>query len=413
MSDKPYQLVLFGATSFVGRIVFQYLLEHYSTDKNGTDQGFRWAVAARSKAKLAELQQELGATYVPTIIADSSNPQSLQYLCQQTDLVISTVGPYALYGEPLVKLCAEMGVDYCDLTGEIHWVKAMIDNYQTQAVKSGARIIPSCGFDSIPSDLGVFFLQQQAQERFGEPCEQVKFRIKAMRGSFSGGTVASMLNVSKAVVKEPALAKILRNPYSLCERLPTPKLKQQAIMKACFDEDFRVWLAPFIMATINVPVVFRSNGLQHGAYGEKFEYGEAVMTGQGPMGWLIAQSISAAMAGFFVASAIPPSRWLMSKLFLPAPGEGPAPEAQEKGFYDIRLLGKTPGGNTIRTKVTGDRDPGYGSTAKMLAEAAICLSQDISKSRLGGGFWTPASAFGDTLIKRLIERAGLTFEVIP
>jgi short subunit dehydrogenase-like uncharacterized protein len=321
------------------------------------------------------------------------------------------VGPYALYGEPLVKVCAATGTDYCDLTGEVQWVRRMIRSYEGAARKSGARIVHCCGFDSIPSDLGVYFLQQQARERFGHPCSEVKLRVKAMRGSFSGGTYASTMNFTREVAADPALRKEVANPYSICPEGYAPKVRQPNVKAAEFDADFDSWVAPFVMAAVNTRIVQRSNALSKQSYGADFRYDEAMLMGRGLAGRAKALALSAGLAGFMIAGALPPTRWALSKV-LPAPGEGPSPEEQRRGFYDFRFLGKTRDGGQLRVKVTGDRDPGYGSTAKIVGQAGACLALDLAESGRGGGFWTPATLFGGTLVDRLIEHAGLTFDVI-
>ncbi|MGM0564940.1 MAG: saccharopine dehydrogenase family protein [Pseudomonadota bacterium] len=406
MSDQSFQVVVFGATSFVGQIICQYL-----TDTYGVDGEVKWAAAGRNLAKLEKVKASLGskAAALPLLQADANDPGQLADLCKQTDVVLSTVGPYALYGEPMVKACVDTGTDYVDLTGETPWIRAMLLKYEAKAKETGARIVNCCGFDSIPSDLGVHFLQKQAQAQFGAPCTRVKMRVKAAKGAMSGGTVASMLNIAQEAAKDKALRKELANPYSLCIDNAVSSVRQPDVKSATFDKDFGVWLAPFVMAAINTRVVHRSNALLDGAYGTDFAYDEAMITGKGTTGWLTAQSITAAMGGFLVAAVIKPARWLMEKTFLPAPGEGPSPEAQEKGFYDIRFHGVTTKGEELRAKVTGDRDPGYGSTSKMISEAALCLATETPRAIKGGGFWTPATALGDNLIQRLEARAGVHF----
>ena len=408
MSQAQYDLVVFGATSFVGQILSRYLLTQYGVDKK-----LSWAIAGRSESKLQALRVSLGSTAVKlaSIVADAADEKALQTLCASTRVVISTVGPYALFGEPLVKVCAQSGTDYCDLTGETQWIARMIERYEATAKKSGARIVHCCGFDSIPSDLGVYFLQQQALKKFGQPCARVKMRVKAMRGAASGGTVASMINIVKEASKDPALRKQLADPYSLCPPGGN-SARQPNVNAAVYDKDFKAWAAPFVMAAINTRIVHRSNALSKLAYGDTFQYDEAMLTGAGTKGRLGAIGITVGLAGFMVGAVLPPSRWAMERFILPAPGEGPSPKAQEQGFYDLRFFGNTADGKSIRVKVTGDRDPGYGSTGKMLGEAGVCLANDISKAERPGGIWTPATVFGNTLIKRLTSDAGLTFAVI-
>ncbi len=409
MSTPSHDLIVFGATSFVGQILTRYLAEHY-----GTQGALKWAIAGRSEAKLAALRNSLGlaAGRLPLLVADAADEAALRHLCKGARVVVSTVGPYALHGEPLVKVCAETGTDYCDLTGEVQWIRRMIEAYEPAARKSGARIVHCCGFDSIPSDLGVHFLQQQARKRFGAPCTTVKMRVKAMRGGFSGGTAASLVNVVKEATANPALRKELANPYSICPEGYAPAVRQPNVKSAQYDADFDAWVAPFVMSAINTRIVQRSNALSKQAYGEDFRYDEAVLMGRGLQGRAAATGMTVGLGGFMFAAALPPARWALERFVLPAPGEGPSAEQQRNGFFDLRFQGTTADGQTLRVKVTGDRDPGYGSTAKMLGQAGACLAHDFAASGRKGGVWTPATMFGDKLIERLIAHAGLTFEVI-
>lgn len=409
MSKQPYDVIVFGATSFVGQILCQYLMDRF-----GLEGDLKWAAAGRSQTKLDALKAALkgNAQALPTLVADAADAQALGKLCEQTRVVISTVGPYALYGEPLVKVCAETGTHYCDLTGEVQWIKRMLDRYESAAKASGARIVHCCGFDSIPSDMGVYFLQQQAKQRFAAPCPRVKMRVKAAKGEFSGGTAASLMNVTKEAVASPELRRELADPYSICPSNYPNLAKQPEVNMATHDEDFNSWMAPFIMSGINTRVVQRSNALADQAYGENFQYDEAMLTGSGAKGMLAAYGIALGMGGFLVAAALKPSRWALEKFVLPAPGEGPSPTVQENGYFDLRFMGCTAKGEKIRVKVTGDRDPGYGSTAKMLGEAGVCLAKDLVNSKQPGGFWTPATLMGELLVERLQAHAGLTFEVL-
>ncbi|MDI9245423.1 saccharopine dehydrogenase NADP-binding domain-containing protein [Marinobacter sp. CHS3-4] len=409
MSDKTdttYDIVVFGATSFVGQILTKYLLKTYGTGKD-----LKWAIGGRSESKLQTLKSDLGkdGSELPVIVADASDESALKALCDQTRVVISTVGPYALYGEPLVKVCAETGTDYCDLTGEVQWIRKMVDKYEDTAKSSGARIVHSCGFDSIPSDMGVWFLQQQAEQTFGKPCRDVRMRVKAAKGEFSGGTVASLVNAVKEAAADPALRKEMANPFSICPEGHRSEVRQPNIKGAQHDKELDVWLAPFVMSAINNRIVHRSNALQDARYGKEFTYDEAMIVGRGLQGRLTAYGVTAALGGFVTASAFKPSRWVVEK-FVPKPGEGPSPEVQEAGYYDLRFVGKTEDGKTIKTKVVGDRDPGYGSTSKMLGEAGACLAFDMADKP--GGFWTPSSLMDGKLFDRLTSKAGLTFEVL-
>lgn len=408
-SIKSYDLVVFGATSFVGQILTTYLVEHI-----GVNGDISWAVAARSESKLAELKNRLGATAseLPLLLADSHDKASLQKLCSQTRVILSTVGPYALYGEQLVACCAENGTDYADLTGEAHWIKQMQDKYQQAAEASGARIVNCCGFDSIPSDMGVFAMQKQAQSQFGHPMPHAKLRVKAMKGGASGGTIASMIEALKAAKADPALRKQMGNPYLLCGSNHQYLNRGLSVSGPQFDPDFDCWIAPFVMEAINSRVVLHSNALLGMAYGRDFSYTEGMLTGKGLKGRLAAILSTVGFGLLAVCLYFNPTRALLTKFVLPAPGEGPSPEAQLNGYFDVRIHGRDDQGNKLLVKVTGDRDPGYGSTAKMLAQAGLCLALDIRKEQCPGGFLTPSVAMGDALLQRLEKHAGLTFEVL-
>jgi short subunit dehydrogenase-like uncharacterized protein len=410
MSTPSHDLVAFGATSFVGKILCRYLWEEF-----GAQGRMKWGVAGRSMTKLEELRRSFGTKTgtLPLVVADAADEASLRKLCASTRVVVSTVGPYALYGEPLVKACAESGTDYCDLSGEVQWIRRMMQRYEGAARESGARIVHCCGFDSIPSDLGVHFLQRQAMTQLGAPCRRVKMRVKVMRGGFSGGTIASLMNVIKEAAADPALRQELADPYSLCPAGSAPTVRQPGVRSAQFDVDFGAWVAPFVMSGINTRIVQRTNALSEQAYGADFTYDEAVLTGRGLKGRVAATAMAAGLTGFTLAAAIRPTRAVLERFVLPKPGEGPSPEAQRAGLFDLRFLGTTADGRQIRTRVTGDRDPGYGSTGKMLGQAAACLAFDVDKVATPGGFWTPATIFGDRLIQRLTVRSGLTFDVVP
>ncbi|HEM7852571.1 saccharopine dehydrogenase family protein [Burkholderia multivorans] len=413
MTHPAYDLVVFGATSFVGQILTRHLAEHLSS---GADT-LRWAIAGRSEAKLAQLRDSLGdaARTLPILVADASDDAQLQTLCAQTRVVVSTVGPYALYGEPLVRACAQSGTDYCDLTGETQWIKRMIDRYEAAATQSGARIVHCCGFDSIPSDLGVYVLQQRALHEWGAPAEHVTMRVKTLKGSASGGTVASMINVVREAAADPALRRMLLDPYALCPRDHRFTVRQHAVRSAEFDRDCDAWIAPFVMAAVNERVVHRSNALAGDAYGNGFRYDEAIVTGHGIRGSVVARATVVALGAFMAGVLVKPVRSAMERFLLPKPGEGPSLAAQRAGCFDLRFFGHASGGRIVRLKVTGDRDPGYGSTGKMLGQAAICLALDCragSDRTRGGGFWTPATMFGERLVDRLVRHAGLRFDAI-
>jgi short subunit dehydrogenase-like uncharacterized protein len=408
-APRTHDLVVFGATSFVGQLLARYLYQEF-----GLRGRLRWAIAGRSRAKLEELRRSMGAgaARLPIVVADAGDDAALREMCAGAKAIASTVGPYALYGEPLVRACVETGTDYCDLTGEPQWIRRMLQKYEDAARKSGARIVHCCGFDSIPSDLGVHFLQREARTRFGQPCSRVKMRVKAASGGLSGGTAASAMNAFREMAADPKLRKELANPYSLCPKGHGSKTRQPNVKFAEYDPDFQGWVAPFVMAAVNVRIVHRTNALARGAYGKDFRYDEAVLGGRGLRGRATATAIAAGLGCFALAAAIPPLRAALERFVLPAPGEGPSPAKQKKGFYDLRFVGLTDDGRTIRVKVTGQGDPGYGSTSQVLGQAAAMLALDVPRSRVPGGFWTPATIFGDKLIERLTKHAGLRFEVL-
>ncbi|MGP5174593.1 saccharopine dehydrogenase family protein [Psychrobacter immobilis] len=409
--NRPYAVVLYGATSFVGQITAHYLTEFLSNTKDKDGADVTWAIAGRDEAKLNELQSKLGST-VDIILANSDDADSLDEMTKQTQVIISTVGPYLKYGEPLIKSCTTHGTDYVDLTGEAIFIKDMMDKYQDAAKQSGARIVNSCGFDSIPSDLGVYFTQTQAEEKFGRACDVIHMRVKAAKGGLSGGTIASMATIFEEVGKDKSRRKQVANPYLLNDDKDAPNVRQANVSKPEYDSEHKRWLAPFVMASINTRIVHRTNQLLGYEYGRDFKYDEAMWMQDGVKGQLSSYAMSAGLFGFATAMMVKPSRELLAKHVLPKSGSGPSAEEQANGYFDIRLFGETANKDTINTKVTGDKDPGYGSTSRMLAQAALCLAQDISKEEVGGGFWTPASAMGNDLLTRLEEHAGLSFEVV-
>lgn len=415
MNAPRFDLVVFGASGFVGQILTRYLATYFAT----AGPPPRWAIAGRSSTKLEHLKASLGGlSQGPTmLIADTTRPEETAALCAQTRVLVSTVGPYALYGEPVIKACADHGTDYCDLTGETLWVRQMIAKYQETARRTGARIINCCGFDSVPSDMGVWALQQEAVRRWNVPAREVAMRVKHLKGSVSGGTVASLLHALGRAKADPAIRKELNNPYALCPPSTQLQIQQHQITKTEFDQAFGAWIAPFVMAAVNEPVVHRTNALLNQAYGAHFRYNEAWLTGPGLTGWLKAAGITAALAAFFIAALGQPSRSLMQRFLLPSPGEGPSTAAQQAGSFDLRFLARSENGLRIGLKVTGDQDPGYSASAKMLAHAALHLAFDLveGNTKLGraGGFWTPASCFGAGYLERLCKHAGLMFELHP
>lgn len=386
-ADKPFDIVVFGASGYTGRLVAEYLAAEYG----GTD--LTWAMAGRSLDKLTSVRTEMGISDAVALLeVDVDNPASVSEMVDACRVVITTVGPYQLYGDELVKQCAERGTDYVDLTGEPSWMHETIARFSEAAKLSGARIVHSCGFDSIPFDLGVYLLQQHAIEKTGEPIATVKGRVRAMNGTFSGGTIASMRATMASAKANPAIIQVLTNPFALTEGFTGPE--QPAGMAPQYDEELQSWSAPFIMAPINTKNIHRSNFLMAHRYGEDFRYDEMLLTGDGDQGKATAE---------FVAKDDSVAKSDLQ------PGEGPSKEERDNGNYDAIFAGQACTGDLMISSVQGDRDPGYGSTSKMLAEAAMCLLHNPELA--SGGLWTPAAALGDALIERLQAHAGLTFQI--
>lgn len=390
MTSPKFDLIVYGATGFTGKLVAEYLTTQYRGDAS-----LCWAMAGRSLDKLAAVRDEIGAPAdTPLIAADASDPASLAAMVAQTKLVLTTVGPYQFYGNELVAACVDTGTDYVDLCGEPVWMRQMIDKHQAAAEKSGARIMFSCGFDSVPFELGVYFVQQQAKKVLGATAARVKGRVRGMSGTLSGGTAASAKATFDAVAKDLSLVSILKDAFALTPGFKGPK--QPAGNKPLYEEDLQSWTAPFMMALINTRNVHRSNMLMGFPYGQDFVYDEMVLTGPGEKGEANAKKVMAANAEKTGPNA-------------PKPGEGPSKEEREKGYYNLLFVAIAADGRQVRATVKGDRDPGYGSTSKMISECAIGLLRDGANVK--GGFWTPGAALGDSLIKRLVDHAGLTFTV--
>ena len=387
-SSRELDIIVYGATGFTGRLVCEYLNSQY-----GVGGDIKWAMAGRSQEKLTQVRDEMGIPVdVPLVVADASSPQSINAMVGRAQVVLTTVGPYQLYGSDVVRACAEAGIDYVDLCGEPAWMHEMIAAHGDTAKASGARIVFSCGFDSIPFDLGVYFLQQSAREKLGAPVSRIKGRVRAMKGTFSGGTLASFKATMAAAAKQPGLAEVLMNPFALTQDFSGPK--QPSGLAPILEEDLDSWSAPFVMATINTKNIHRSNLLLGHEYGENFVYDEMMLTGPGEQGEAMAKAVAEDKS-----MADDPMQ----------PGEGPSKEERETGFYDVMFVGSNASGDSMVASVKGDKDPGYGSTSKMIAESAICLVKNPDAAT--GGIWTPASAMGSLLIDRLQESAGLTFQV--
>ncbi len=403
MSAQEFDIVVYGATGFTGKLVAEHLLKTY-----GAEGDVRWAIAGRDEAKLKAVRTEIGAPFaLPIIVAGAKDSGALDAMAHRTRVVITTVGPYQLYGEGLLAACAKAGTDYVDLCGEPNWMAAMIAKYEKTAKESGARIVFSCGFDSIPFDGGVWFLQQEAKARFGQPLRDVRGRVRKMKGTFSGGTMASMLATFEAVRRDPALATKMTDPFLLSPERLAQQPNGEDITE---DADIDSWSAPFVMAAINTKNVHRTNALAHHPYGRDFTYSEMMLTGGGAKGKQRAKSALGASNMQRTLLGFAPTRALLTQFVLPKPGQGPNKEQRETGMFDVLYVGKAADGRTLKAGVYGDKDPGYGSTSKMISEAALTL-KDTSRQTTPGGIWTPAAAMGDALIARLQEKAGLTFKL--
>ncbi|MEZ0497461.1 trans-acting enoyl reductase family protein [Sphingomonas sp. IW22] len=381
--EREFDVIVYGATGYTGKLVAEYLARTYPD--------LHWAMAGRSLTKLEAARSETGAPAdLSLIAANADDPAALNAMCQRAKVVLSTVGPYQLHGEPLVAACAHSSTSYVDLCGEPAWMRAMIDKYDAVAKASGARIVFSCGFDSIPFDLGVWEVQQCAKAKFGRPAPRVKGRIRKMQGTFSGGTFASARATMAAAARDPHILKLMVDPFALAPGFDGPPQPKGLLPE--YDPAVGSWVAPFVMATINTKNVHRTNALLGHQYGADFVYDEMMIApGLGEMGKAAAEAIA----------KINP----MSGDKGPAPGEGPSREERQAGFYDLLFIGEMPDGDRVEAVVTGDMDPGYGSTSKMIAETALLLGETQSD----GGVWTPTALMGASLRDRLAARAGLTF----
>lgn len=406
MQSPPLDLIVFGATGFTGRLVAEYLHTTYGVGRDVT-----WAMAGRSLAKLQRVRDELGiAAALPLLVADANDTAALKKLVAQTRVVITTVGPYQLHGNALVAACAEAGTDYVDLCGEPGWMAQKIPELQAPAAASGARIVFSCGFDSIPFDLGVVFLQFEAMQRLGEPLVRVHGRVKTMKGTFSGGTAASLLATLEAAGRDRSLIKTLGNPFALVPGFQGPRQPNDNLAE--YDTLAHSWTAPFVMAPINTKNVHRTHALRGHPWGQDFVYSERMLSGRGAQGEQRARRAARKHRLQNLLLALGPTRALIRRFVLPKPGEGPNQEQRESGHYELLFVGETASGQRLAARVSGDRDPGYGSTCKLISEAALCLAQEVDRSMAGGGVWTPGAAMGLVLARRLQARAGLDFSLI-
>lgn len=406
-TKRELDLVVWGATGFTGGLVAEHLAKHRDALKLDA-----WAIGGRNREKLERLQQHLAALVQPApqiVVGDGHDRSSLEPIARRARAICSTAGPYSSYGSELVAVCAQEGTHYCDLTGEVPWMRRMIDRHQGAAQASGSRIVHCCGFDSIPSDLGCWMVAQQMQLRHNTRCRQIKCRVRSMRGGFSGGTIASMSQVMEESRQDRSIRRLLQDPYALnpADRRQGPD--RDDLTGVEWDDSFRSWVGPFVMAPINTRVVRRSNALLGYAFGEELRYDEAVLMGTGPYGWFRAQLLAKALRLLGACESMAMTRKLLRQWVFPKPGEGPDEPARLAGSFRMLFLatGQGAGNPEIRLAISGDRDPGYGATSRMLAESAASLAKDALA--VEGGFWTPASCFGQTLVDRLTARAGMRF----
>ncbi len=400
-NQRTYDIIVWGASGFTGRLVAEYLFEQY-----GVNGSIKWAMAGRNKSKLETVRAEVANDSIPLVIADSQDMDSLDNMTKSATVICTTVGPYAKYGDKLVEACIKNQTHYCDLAGEVQWMRRVIDKHHETAKANGTKIVHTCGFDSIPSDMGVYFMQQEAMKQTGKPAKKIEMRVKAMKGGMSGGTYASMSQMKVEAEKDKSIYGILADPYCLNPAGERSGPDRKDLMKVVYDETAKSWIMPFVMAGINTRVVRRSNALADYPYGKDFQYDEAMLTGDGFGGRMKGLATAGVMGVVMMAK---PGTLLKRGVdaMLPEPGEGPNAKERKNGFYNLLFNATLADGSMANGKVTGDMDPGYGSTSKMLAECAICLAIDDIPDM--GGMLTPAVAMGDALLKRLQDNAGLTF----
>jgi short subunit dehydrogenase-like uncharacterized protein len=403
---RKLDLVLFGATGFLGRLVAAHLAGH-------APDGLRVALAGRSERRLAEVRRSLGpaASGWPLVPADAADVTTLRALAERARVVATTVGPYAGQGLPLVEACAAAGTDYADVTGEVLFVRDSIDRAHDVAVRTGARVVHACGFDSVPSDLGVLLLHRAVRADDAGDLEDTTFVLKAARGGVSGGTVASALGQLADARADPARRRLLADPYALSpDRAAEPDLGDERDVRGIEHlDDPQVWAAPFVMASFNTRIVRRSNAVLGHAYGRRFRYREVVSTGRGAAGAARAAALSGSLALAYTAATLGPVRALAGRL-LPSPGEGPTEDIRRTGFFAVDVHARTSTGARYVARVGAQGDPGYAATAVMLGESALGLAIDRDRLPAAAGVLTPATALGDVLVDRL-RAAGFTLAV--
>ena len=404
-AERPLDVALFGATGFTGKLVARYLA-------GNAPEGTRIGLAGRSEEKLGRVRSDLPASASdwPLVVADKSDPASLERLAEGARAVVTTVGPYAKGGLALVEACAKAGTHYADLAGEVLFMRDSIDAYDSVAKASGARIVHASGFDSIPSDLGVLVLREKVRADGAGELEDTTFMVVAARGGLSGGTFDSLLGQLDEAKADRDRARVSADPYALSpDRKAEPDLGDEGDLRTVKrDPELGAWLAPFMMAPINTRVVRRSNALQSWDYGRKFRYREVMGFRNNPAAPAIAAGVTAGMGGLMAGLSFGPTRSVITKL-LPSAGEGPSDKTREKGFYKIEIHTRTSSGTRYKCTVTGQGDPGYKATSGLIGESGLCLALDGDKLPDRAGVLTPATAMGMPLVERL-RAAGFTFD---
>lgn len=405
-ADRELDVVLFGATSFVGQLSAEYLAR-------AAPPQVRVGLAGRSRERLRDLQASLGgrAADWPLLVADAGDRSSLRELAQAARVLATTVGPYRRYGLPVLEACATAGTHYADLTGEVLFMREAIDRFDAVAAESGARIVHSCGFDSIPSDLGVLLLAEAVAADGTGQLEQTTLVVRAMKGGASGGTVASLKGSVDDARRDPELARLLADPYALSpDRDAEPRLGPEGDLRGVqHDDELGMWVGPFIMGAINTRVVRRSNALQGWAYGPRFRYREVMGFGSGPLAAAQAGAIAGGVGALAAGLSIRPARLVLDRM-LPSPGDGPGENQRERGFFRIEIHARTSSGARYLCRVAAQGDPGYKATSVMFGESSLCLALDGERLPPRAGALTPATAMGRALVERL-RSAGQTLEV--
>ena len=412
MKNIEYDLIIMGATGFTGKLVVEYLIENYGVE----NEEFTWAIAGRDKNKLETLRSSFkyidsNSNKIPRLVVDSHDTNSLDKMTSISRLVMSTVGPYLKFGEALVESCVKNGTHYCDLTGEVPFIRRSIDAFDIKAKKNNCRIVHSCGFDSVPSDIGVLLLQMDSLKRFDKPCDEVNLYVRSIRGGLSGGTIDSMISIFKYMGSNPGHRKLLKSPFSLNPRESLKNNTWQPILKSVkWDDDIQRWLCPFIMAGFNSRIVMRTNAITDYRYGIDFKYSEVSSYKKGLSGFLKAVVMFIGLVLIQISLKVRPLLWFLRKFFLPSPGEGPSKEIRDNGFFKLDIIGSMDNIKKIRFTVTGEGDPGYSATAKMITESALSILLNQDRIPKVSGVLTPAAGIGVVLAERLNDK-GFNFSI--